>query len=164
MGEPIVVEPSVHNVLLDAVCYLALGDFFHVIIYFLLLLLIIPVFWVRTKKFSLETFLFLTKLVFCLFIGGLLGHLYWSEFIWNKMYYSPDYVVDFYYFFKTTEHVLTPAGWEPGWMIGEHKAQDIKDAWWTVAPVCWVISALLFLLMNIRLFMKWKSEWRSKEK
>ena len=85
-----------------------------------------------------------------IFVAGLGGHLYWSEFIWNKVYYSPDYVVDFWMIFPAGEHLMYPAGWPAGHLVGEHSTSDIKLAWLKVAAVCWISSTLAILMPRIR--------------
>ena len=87
--------------------------------------------------------------VSAMFLGGLVGHLYWSEFVWNVIYYSPDYMVDFWMLFPASERLMHPAGWPAGHLVGEHTASDIRLAWLNVASVCWISTILIILMPQI---------------
>jgi len=150
MNQPHDVGAEFQNIYTDTFAYIFLGGILH----FMLLCILIALARVTTLIVLREHFISLFKhcilLTTSLFIGGLIGHLYWSEYVWNHIYYSPDYVVDFYYFHKTSQEVMTPAGWDPGWLIGEHTEASIENAWWKVAPICWLISGITFIV-SIRL-------------
>ncbi len=79
-----------------------------------------------------------------MFVAGLLGHLFWSAFVWNHVYYSPDYVVDFWMLRPASEKLLHVHGWPTGHLIDSHSAEDIFRSWLLLASACWVAAAALF--------------------
>ena len=130
--------------------YLMLGVPLHLVLLLVILVVVMLVTRITSPDLIGRAVLGSIWAVSAMFLGGLLGHLYWSEFVWNEIYYSPDYMVDFWMFFPANERLMHPAGWPPGHLVGEHTAFDIRRAWLNVACVCWFSTILIILMPQIR--------------
>ncbi|MDP0491181.1 MAG: hypothetical protein Q7Q71_09060 [Verrucomicrobiota bacterium JB023] len=141
---PEIVSPQFQNPVVDTAAYLMLGLPLFAIFFVGSLIFALPVVLLGKARMSSVVSTVFTALA-CIFVSGLIGHLYWSEFIWNEVYYSPDYVVDFWMFFPTTGDVMRPAGWEPGHLIGNHTEASITHRWCMVSLFCWMLAAGFFV-------------------
>ena len=142
---PEIVSPQFQNPAADTVAYLMLGLPLHVALLVISLAFAVPFAFIRRHKVTSAVVIVITA-VASIFISGLIGHLYWSEYIWNVVYFSPDYVVDFWMFFPANADIMSPAGWDPGHLISSHSESDISTKWWLISIPCWLLAGTLFVL------------------
>ena len=140
---PEIVSPQFQNPAADTAAYLMLGLPLHVVLLVVGLAFAVPLALVRKYKIR-SAVVIVMKAVASVFISGLFGHLYWSEYIWNVVYFSPDYVVDFWMFFPANGDIMSPAGWDSGHLISSHTESDISTRWWLVSIPCWLLAGALF--------------------
>jgi len=149
------VDPSFQNLPADVAAYLMLAIPLFMAILIVMALVTLP-FAYRFRSSFRTIALVSSSGVASVFIAGLIGHLYWSEYIWNVVYYSPDYVVDFWMFSPATADIMHPAGWDPGHLIADYTEADMIREWRTVAGACWLLALGLLALSSK--FYKQRSE------
>jgi len=130
--------------------YLPVGAVIHLLLLAGILVLVLPITFCISRSSLLSCLKVFSLGVLIMYIVGLGGHFYWSLWVWNTIYYSPDYVIDFWMFIPASGYLMDPAGFGPGHLIGSHVETDIYSTWIAASSCCWIAWLILFYALVLR--------------
>jgi len=124
--------------------YTFLVGSFHLLIFFLLALLLIPVvFRSSSLYFSLIERIGLFSVL--LLLSGAIANAVWMGLVYNRLYFSQDTVVDFFPFIPFGQWVLDVKwGDETGALLGGTSLWHVQVVWLLFALIAWGSAALAY--------------------
>jgi hypothetical protein len=124
--------------------YTFLAGSFHLLVFFLLALLLIPViFRSSSLYFSLIERIGLFSVL--LLLSGALANSAWMALIYDRLYFSQDTVVDFFPFIPFGQWVLDVKwGDETGALLGGASLWHVQVVWLLFALLAWGSAALAY--------------------
>jgi hypothetical protein len=123
---------------IDIACYLMLMPFVQAMLSLGILLLLIPIGfikgWVLYSKFLLHIILFNVSLLFF----GCIGNSIWMLLTYNKLYVSADTVVDYFPFYPFGQWVLDQTfGSFRGNLLGSGSVSQLQIIWVAITSFVW---------------------------